>query len=315
MDTIIAVDIGGTSIRCALYPHNSNSHITIKKIRTQGNQGKPEKPIDRLISCIEDIWPDQGRVLGICAAAPGSVAVKEGMVILAPNIPGWKNIPLGKILENHFSVKTFINNDARLAAYGEWKKGSGIGHTNLLYFTISTGIGGGIIVDGKLLQGEIGIATEVGHMTLFDEGPLCGCGHPGHLEAFSSGTAIQNFVRDEIIEGKNSRGFYMNRIPNSEEIAEAALAGDPLAKEAFNRAGYYLGIGIANYLHIFNPSCIIFGGGVTQSGSLIFEPFSASLEKHVLNKQYLENLTITTAKLGDNAGLIGCIEYLRDILL
>lgn len=315
MDTLIAVDIGGTNIRCALYPYKGDSYITIKKIKTINSQGKTTKPIDRLISCIEEIWPKQGRVLGICAAAPGSVAVDEGVVLLAPNIPGWKNIPLARTLENHFSVRTLINNDARLAAYGEWKKGSGIGHSNLIYFTLSTGIGGGIIVNGKLLQGQIGIATELGHITILADGPLCSCGQPGHLEALSSGTAIAKYVQDKIREGKGSTEFLNNLLPNSAEIAEAALAGNPLAKEAFDRAGYYLGIGVSNYLHIFNPSCIIFGGGVSQSGNLIFDPFYASLEKHVLNKKYLENLTITTSKLGDNSGLIGCVEYLRDSLI
>ena len=314
MDTLIAVDIGGTNIRCALYPLKGDSHITIKKIKTLNRRVKTDKPINRLISCIEEIWPEQGKVLGICAAAPGSVAVDDGVVLLAPNIPGWNNIPLGRTLENHFSVKTLINNDARLATYGEWKKGSGIGHSNLIYFTLSTGIGGGIIVNGKLLEGEIGIATEVGHITILSDGPICSCGQPGHLEAFSSGTSIERYVRDKIREGKGSKKYFNNDLPSSTEIAEAAHAGNPLAKEAFDRAGYYLGIGVANYLHIFNPSCIIFGGGVSQSGNLIFDPFYASLEKHVLNKRYLDNLTITTAKLGDNAGLIGCVEYLRDTL-
>ena len=315
MDTLIAVDIGGTNIRCALFPLKGNSHITIKKIRTLSSRGKSKKPIDRLISCIEEIWPKQGRVLGICAAAPGSIAVNDGVVLLAPNIPGWKNIPLGKTLENHFAVKTLINNDARLATYGEWKKGSGIGHSNLLYYTLSTGIGGGIIVNGRLLQGEIGIATEVGHITIHADGPLCSCGQPGHMEAFSSGTAIEKYVHDKISEGKSNAEVFNNEVPSSAEIAKAALAGNPLSKEAFDRAGYFLGIGVANYLHIFNPSCIIFGGGVSRSGNLIFDPFYASLKKHVLSKRYLENLTITTAKLGDNAGLIGCVEYLRDTLL
>ena len=315
MDTFIAADIGGTNIRCALFPFKGDSHIAINKIMTQNSQGKTEKPIDRLISCIEEIWPKQGGVLGICAAAPGSVSVNDGVVLLAPNIPGWKNVPLVKILENHFSVRTLINNDARLAAYGEWKKGSGIGHSNLIYFTLSTGIGGGIIINGKLLQGEIGIATELGHITILADGPMCGCGQPGHLEALSSGTAIAKYVRDKIHEGKDSTNFFKGKLPKSAEIADAARAGNSLAKEAFDRAGYYLGIGVANYLHIFNPSCIIFGGGVSRSGNLIFDPFYASLKKHVLNKLYLKNLTITTAKLGDDSGLIGCVEYIRDILL
>jgi glucokinase len=313
MNTFIGVDIGGTNIRVSLFSETGDKPLTTKKIRTRNPKDGSDLPSKRLISCIKDIWPEKDRVLGICAAAPGSVSTKEGVVLLAPNIPGWVNIPLRNILEQQFSVKTIINNDARLAAYGEWKKGAGIGHSNLIYFTISTGIGGGIIVDGKLLQGDSGIATEVGHILIDPNGPKCGCGHFGHLESFSSGTAIENFVRGKIADNKTSNIF--NKLtPTAPEIAIAAQSGNALALEAFNRAGAYLGIGVANYLHIFNPSCIIFGGGVVQSGKLLFDPFYSSLNKHILNNQYLKNLTITTAKLGDKAGLIGCVEYLRDII-
>jgi glucokinase len=313
MNTFIGIDIGGTNIRCALFPEKGCEAITSKKIKTRNSKDSTDSPINRLISCIEEIWPKKDTVLGICAAAPGSVNIKDGVVLLAPNIPGWVNIALGKILEQRFGVKTFINNDARLAAYGEWKKGAGIGHSNMIYLTISTGIGGGIIVDEKLLQGDFGIATEVGHILIDPNGPKCGCGHFGHLESFSSGTAIENFVSDKLAIEKTNNVF--NSItPSAPEVAQAAQSGNALALEAFNRAGTYLGIGIANFLHIFNPSCIIFGGGVTQSWNLLFDSFYESLKKHILNKQYLENLTITTAKLGDNAGLIGSVEYLRDII-
>jgi glucokinase len=315
MKTYIAVDIGGTNIRCALFPEVGDSPIATKKISTRNPKDSSDTPSKRLISCIENIWPKNDTVLGICAAAPGSVSIKDGIVLLAPNIPGWENIPLGKTLEQHFSVKVFINNDASLAAYGEWKKGAGIGHTNVIYFTISTGIGGGIIINGKPLQGDIGIATEVGHITIDPDGPKCGCGQYGHLEAFSSGTAIENFVQDKITSQEPGSEYFKNKYPSASKIAQAAHLGNTLAIEAFNRAGFYLGIGVANYLHIFNPSCLIFGGGVVQSGNLLFDPFYASLDKHILNKKYLENLTITTAKLGDNPGLIGCVEYLRDTLI
>ncbi|MDO9546465.1 MAG: ROK family protein [Pelolinea sp.] len=315
MNTFIAVDIGGTNIRCALFPEVGDSYISIKKIRTENPNDSSDTPNKRLVSCIENIWPKNDTVLGICAAAPGSVSINDGVVLLAPNIPGWNNLPLGKTLEQHFSVKTFINNDARLAAYGEWKKGAGIGHLNVIYFTISTGIGGGIIINGKPLQGDIGIATEVGHIIIDPNGPKCGCGQYGHLEAFSSGTAIENFIREKIISKDPESEYFQNEIPSAYKIAQAANSGNKLAIEAFNQAGYYLGIGVANYLHIFNPSCVIFGGGVTQSGDLLFDPFNVSLEKHILNKEYLNNLTITTAKLGDNAGLVGCVEFLRDIFI
>ena len=314
MNTYIAVDIGGTNIRCALFPEVGDSQVASKKIRTRNPKDSFDTASKRIISCIEDIWPKNDTVLGICAAAPGSVAIEDGIVQLAPNIPGWENFPLGKTLEQRFSVRALINNDARLAAYGEWKKGAGIGHTNVIYFTISTGIGGGIIINGKPLQGDIGIATELGHIKIDPYGPKCGCGQYGHLEAFASGTAIENFVRDKITAKEPGYEYFKNKTPSAFEIAQAAHSRNKLATEVFNRAGFYLGIGVANYIHIFNPSCIIFGGGVVQSGSLLFDPFYASLNKHILNEKYLENLTITTAKLGDNAGLIGCVEYLRDTL-
>jgi len=309
MKAIITLDIGGTNIRCALFHTERKEPIFIDKISTVA-EGK--SPIERIIQIIEKNWPKDCNVAGIAVAAPGSVDVIQNKVILAPNIAGWENIKLGDILQKHFKVKVLINNDARLAAIGEWKRGAGRGHDDLLYFTISTGLGGGVITGGKILQGAVGIATEVGHIVLQDDGPKCGCGKLGHLEAFSSGTGIQNFVREKIHEGYPTKLKIKN--PTTKEIARAAHAGDQLSLMAFQRAGYYLGIGVANYLHIFNPSCVIFGGGVSQSGDLFLKTFRESLEQHVLNPNYLQNLKIALAELGDNAGLIGAFEYMKQDL-
>jgi len=314
MKNLIGIDIGGTNIRCALFTTADSEIIKVEKISTRNQKDPSEKPVDRLIKCIKRIWPDKNEVLGICAAAPGSIDYVHGKVLLAPNIPGWQEFPLREILRRHFNTTILIENDANMAGYGEYKLGAGKGHRNMLYYTISTGLGGGIIVDGKLLQGEIGIATEVGHIVLHDNGAMCGCGKRGHWEAYSSGTGIKNYVKSEIAKHPSIRKDFRCINPSSAEIAKAAKAGNTLAKSAFDRAGYYLGIGVSNYLHIFNPSCVVFGGGVTQSGDLIFEPFRKSLKEHVLNKRYIQDLKITTAQLGDNAGLIGCAEFLRDQL-
>jgi glucokinase len=306
----ITLDIGGTNTRCALYPEDGITPLIQKKINTYiGGQAT----IDRLAKVIEEIWPDDNSVRGICAAAPGSIDINEGVVILAPNIPDWKNLELRKILSAKFNVPVFVNNDARMAAIGEWKHGAGIGHNNLMYFTISTGLGNGTIVHGRILEGAIGIATESGHITLDDKGPVCGCGRNGHLEAYSSGTGIENFMRTELEKGVKSV-FSPSFKPSARQIADAARSGDALSNTAFERAGYYLGIGIANYLHIFNPSCVIFGGGVSLSGDLLMIPFRKSLEGHVLNPLYLKNLEIKIASLGDDVGLIGALEYLKDKL-
>jgi glucokinase len=310
MDAYITLDIGGTNIRCALFLPGQDEPVDYKKIDTVADG---ETPIMRVKSIIREIWPVDKEVKGICAAVPGSVNVKTGTVLLAPNIAGWENVGVASILKDEFNVPVFVNNDARLAAIGEWKRGSGKGHENLLYFTISTGLGGGAIVHNRVLEGDLGIATESGHITLDDDGPLCGCGRLGHLEAFSAGTGIENFVKEQLSAGVASTMKAHENIRAS-EIASEARDGDSLAIAAYKRAGFYLGIGIANYLHIFNPTCVIFGGGVTLSSDLWMEEFNKSLESHVLNPMYLENLEINMAELGDNVGLVGAYEYLKEKL-
>jgi len=306
MNVYITLDIGGTNTRCAVFSQGNLEPILSEKIQTHTKDQNAES---RIISLIRSVWKDDYNVLGICAAAPGSIDIRSGTVILAPNIPGWKNLKFKKILQENFDTNIFINNDARLAAYGEWKQGAGIGHHTLLYFTISTGIGGGVIIQDTLLEGDFGIATEMGHIYLVDDGPLCGCGKHGHFEALSSGTAIENYINQKIDEGEKS---VLEKGSSARDAAEAAKKGDPLAVAAFDRAGFYLGRGIANYLHIFNPSCVIFGGGVAQSGELLLVPFQKSLKKHVLSQKYLENLKIQMAELGDDVGLVGALEYLKD---
>ncbi len=309
MDAYIILDIGGTYTRCAVYSEkNELSPISINKIRTyEENQGA----IERIVSVISEMWPSNYSVRGISMAAPGSIDVNKGIVIFAPNIPGWTNINLREIISGHFGVDVYVNNDARLAAIGEWRRGAGVGHQNILYFTISTGVGGGVIHDGHLIEGSIGIATELGHVTIDENGPICGCGHHGHLEAFSSGTAIANFYHES--QNTENKAFPANgNTISAKEIAELARQGDVLALSAYDRAGYFLGIGVANYLHIFNPTCVIFGGGVSLSADLFLEPFRKSLESHVLSDNYVNKLVISTASLRDNAGLIGALEYLKE---
>jgi glucokinase len=150
------------------------------------------------------------------------------------------------------------------------------------------------------------MAAELGHMIIDPEGPLCGCGHRGHVESFCSGPSIARYVTEQLAAGQQSS---LQSQPNlgAVQIADAARAGDALAISAFERAGYYLGIAVANYLAIFDPSILIFGGGVSQVGELLFNPFEESLRKHTFNPHYLDQLVITKAALGDDAGLLGAL--------
>jgi len=305
METYIVSDVGGTQIRVAAFDVSTLAMVAQKKILTQG-QGL--HPTERLVNVIMNVGK-KFEIKAIAIAVPGFLDPENGMIIEAPNIPEWINLPLRDIIKDFFNVPVFIGNDANLAALGEWKFGAGIGHKNILYLTISTGIGSGVIIDNHLLQGERGLAAEFGHVTILPDGPICGCGKPGHIEALSSGTAIGNYVKDQIALGRNST---LKDFPNptGTDIFNAALRGDDLAMESFKRAGEYLGIALANFLHMLNPSIVIFGGGVSQAGEFLFKPMRDSLEDAIISKEYLKNLIITTAKLGDDVGLRGALALL-----
>ena len=306
MNYHIAVDIGGTQIRSACYRTDSNVPVVLIKINTQGEN----LPLDRMCQLVARIWPEEGTVTAISIAAPGPIDPYEGIVLYAPNIPGWVDIHLKDQVENCFNVPVIVGNDANFAAIGEWQFGAARGHHHLIYLTISTGIGGGVIIEDKLLLGQRGLAGEMGHITIMPDGPLCGCGKPGHLEAISSGTAIAKWVEGELVKGIPS--ILSQDMPvTARKVSQAALAGDALSKEAFNRAGYYLGMALANFLHLFNPTIIILGGGVSKSGDLLFTPVRQAMEQFVIDRNYLDNLTLTQAELGDEAGLMGALALAR----
>jgi glucokinase len=309
MGAYIAVDVGGTQIRVAVFPQEGIEPLTQKRILTQD---KNENPENRLIELIAELWPAQEKVLGIGVAAPGPLNPKAGVIIKAPNIPSWTNLQLTDLIQKRFSVPVALGNDANLAALGEWKFGAGRGHDNLIYLTISTGIGGGVICDGHLLLGQYGFAAELGHVAIMPDGPICSCGRPGHLEALASGTGIANYVAEQLAKGTPS-SLSNKVLPTAKDISLAAQKGDPLAIAALERAGSFLGMALANYLHIFNPSIIILGGGVTQSGDLLFKPLRAALAERVMGPEYLWNMTITSAALGDMVGLLGALGLAREL--
>jgi glucokinase len=303
MSTFVAVDIGGTHIRAAAYESDNITPLTHKRTRSYA---KEPGTFDRLVQVIESAWPKDSTVKAIGMASPGPLDPQTGVILATPNIPEWIDFPVTKKLSNHFGVPAYLDNDANLAALGEWKFGAGQGHHNLLYLTISTGIGGGVIINDRLLHGYHGLAAELGHVVVLAGGPTCSCGFPGHLEALAAGPAIVRYVREQLEAGTSSE-LSSVEVLNAYEVAEAAKRGDALAKSAYERAGEYLGIGVASFLHSFDPSIVIFGGGVSRSGPLLFEPFEASLRAQVFNPRYLENLIITTAALGDDAGLLGAL--------
>ena len=311
MQTFVVADIGGTKIRAAVFQAGNPKPVLVKKIRTRDKQ---QPPIERLVSLFHEMWPVDDPVTAIVVAVPGYLDINEGLIVEAPNVPGWINIPIRDILENEFHTPVLVGNDANLAAMGEWRYGAGIDHDNLLYLTISTGIGGGAIVNGKVLNGARGLAGEFGHITVVPNGPLCGCGHRGHLEAVASGTAIARYVSERIALGANSSLSAIAN-PTATDVSQAAQQGDELALQAIQMAGTYIGRTLADFMHLFNPSIVIFGGGVIAAGELILEPIKKALPEYILGQAYLEKVQIVTASLGDDAGLIGGLALAETTLM
>jgi glucokinase len=302
MSVIIALDIGGTQLRAAVYPLTGTIPIKVQRTATRGLE---KGVFERLTALVDSVWPSE-MVDAISVAAPGPVDPHTGVIISTPNIPAWTNYPLADLLSKQYKVPAFLGNDANLAALGEWKYGAGQGHHDVLYLTLSTGIGGGVISSDMLIEGWRGMAAELGHVTILPGGPVCSCGVRGHLEAVASGPAIVRYVMDQIAAGRSSIlgiGTDLGAI----EVALAAGQGDALAQEAFARAGGFIGQAVAEFLHIFNPSIVIFGGGVSKSGRLILDPIEESMQRNIMDKSYLDGLQITTAKLGDDAGLLGSL--------
>jgi glucokinase len=308
MNITLAIDIGGTHMRVAAFPENEHKPLRQDRIRTYA---KGEDSLKRLIQMAQSIRAEHETIDAIGIAAPGPLDPKTGVILAAPNLPGWNGISVTGILQETFGVPAFIGNDANLAAVGEWRFGAGQGHHHLIYLTISTGIGGGVISDDRLLVGHQGFGAELGHITILPDGPVCGCGKKGHLEAISSGTGIAAYFAEQLALGRQS---ILSGNPDAKAISQAAREGDILAQETFQRAGHYLGLAVSNYLMVFNPSILIFGGGVSLAGDLLFDPMCKSMRESLLSDHYLEDLEITQAALGDDAGLYGALVFARDSL-
>jgi len=308
---IVAVDLGGTQIRTALCREDGTLTKRISDL-TRAAEGL-DAVLDRLIGSIYAVLPDRVEdVEAIGVAAPGPLDPRTGVVISAGNLPGWTNVPLKNILEREFGVPAYAGNDANVAALAEQRFGAGQGIRDLVYITVSTGIGGGIIVDDRMLLGSRGLAAEVGHQIVFPDGPRCTCGSKGCLEAISSGPAIATYTVERISAGEPSVltamvGGDLNRI-TARLVNEAAQAGDALAQQAFHRAGFYLGLGIINLMHILNPAIFILGGSVAlHSGDLLWEPMHKAIRERAMSPLYWEHTPVVPAALGDDVGLLGAL--------
>ncbi len=219
MSITLALDIGGTQMRAAVFPEDSEVPSSLTRIPTYVNG---ETSLGRVVDLIRQVTPPGETIQSIGIAVPGPIDPVSGVILTAPNLPEWVGIPIPQRLQSEIGVPVFLGNDANLAAMGEWKYGAGRGHHDMLYLTISTGIGGGVISDDRLLVGSKGLGAELGHVTILPDGPVCSCGQRGHLEALSSGPGITAYVAEQLAQGRKSA---LTGLPDAKHIAEAALPG------------------------------------------------------------------------------------------
>ncbi len=315
-DRIIAIDVGGTRIRVAV--GQADGHILLQKARPTLAVEGHERVVARIVETVRDTVDDWSRVLGIGLAAPGPLDVHTGIILEAPNLPGMIDYPMTARLQREFPVPAFIGNDANLAALAEHHFGAGRGVDHMVYMTISTGIGGGIIADGRLYLGWRGFAGEVGHLTLQAHGPLCNCGNIGCLEALAAGPAIARDAREALRAGRVSALRSMvnddlDRLTTA-MVTQAAQAGDALARELFERAGYYIGLGIVSLIHILDTELFVLGGGVAINAWEFIHPSMLSTIDRYGMPSMRKGVRIVPAQLGDDVGLIGTLAYVADRL-
>ena len=303
----VGVDLGGTKIATALVDGEGRV-LARTSCLTEAKEGQ-EKVLERMYKTVEDVLKEAGiapgELAGIGIGSPGPLDSKTGVVLSAPNL-GWKNVPLGELFKQRFKVPIYVGNDANLAGLGEKWLGAGKDVDDLLYLTVSTGVGGGIIIGGKIHTGAHDIAGEVGHIIVKRDGPQCNCGSRGCLEAIASGTAIAREAKAGLKRGESPLLAKLggDGEPTARFVGEAARAGDPFSTKLLQESFTYLGLGIASLLNVLDPEMVVIGGGVSNLDDLLFDPVRKTV-KETLGTSLLADVPIVKAELGSDVGVLG----------
>lgn len=303
---VIGVDLGGTKISTALSTFEGNI-ISQTVVPTNASEG--ELPVlNRIISSIDEVINGANitinEVEAIGIGSPGPLDAKKGLIITTPNLP-FKNYNLVQPIRERFNVPVYLDNDANVAAIGEFMFGAGKGKENIVFFTVSTGVGGGAVLNGQAYRGNTSNALEIGHMTVAPDGPRCGCGNVGCLEAVASGTAIGKRGQEAVQTNVETSLKKYDKITSYEVFIEAKN-GDAVAKEIVDKAMNYLGIGVANAISIFDPEMVIIGGGVSKVGDILFDTVKSVVKTRCF-KAMSESCEIVPAGLGTDAGVMGAV--------
>jgi len=314
---ILGIDLGGTKILTAVIDAQGSLRARDHSVTpaAKGPQAVIQAIRESAKRSFEQASMDVSWVDAVGIGAPGPSNPETGVLFTSPNLPGWQDVDLVRILEEQFGKKVYLINDANAAALAEYRFGAARGLQHVIYITVSTGIGGGIIIDGRLYTGAVGTAAELGHMTIDLDGPRCNCGNFGCWETLASGTALARRARLRIEEGASTAildhaAGEIEKV-DAKIIQAAAEEGDLLANELISRTGFYLGVGLANLINMFNPQMIVIGGGVSNIGDRIFNPAYQTAKDRAYAAAYAA-VTFTRAKLGRNSGVLGAAAHALD---
>ena len=318
---IIGVDLGGTNIVVGAMSADGKHHHAMRSIPTSAELGA-EGVADRIVGLIEGVILDtiaqtkaQRRdFIGVGIGAPGPLDRDKGIVIVAPNL-GWRNFPLRDRIAERLNLPATLDNDANCAKVGEWWQGAAKGATNVIGMTIGTGIGGGLILDGKLFHGSSDVAGEIGHTTIDLNGRHCKCGNYGCLEAYASGPAIATRAREVLVREETASllpSLVDGRLEaiTAETVYRAAQKGDAVASEIVRDTARYLGAGIANLLNILNADVVVVAGGVTQAGDALFVPLRAEVRRRAF-RPAVDATQIVPGALPGTAGVVGAVATFK----
>ena len=313
---IAGVDIGATHTKVAVL--NSKGRILIRdKFDTQSYKRNRlvDAISDSLTSLSDRLKLKKRDFLGLGVGMPGLLDFKRGLVFYFINIKGWRDVPFKRLLEKRTHLRTFIDNDVKVMAKGEMTYGAGKGHANVICLTLGTGVGGAVIIDGKLRRGNDLVAGEIGHIPINENGPKCNCGGIGCLEAYVGRDYFLNDVRREIQKGVRTSVLKMANYNMAditpELLAEAAKRGDRFSIRKWEEMGRHIGVALVGVVNLLNPEIVVIGGGIAETGNFIFGPLRKTLNKRAMKIQG-RTVQVVKAELGNDAGVIGAAELVKD---